>query len=90
LEHRRAAQSALRGMLDHPEFYKACVSDSGCHDNRMDKIWWERTMAWLAGPTPSYVRGSNVMDAHKLQGKLLLMVGELDKNVGSFETMQVP
>jgi dipeptidyl aminopeptidase/acylaminoacyl peptidase len=33
-------QSTLGGLLFHPEFYKAGVSYAGCHDNRMDKIWW--------------------------------------------------
>ena len=81
-------QDALRGMLDHGDFYKACVSDSGCHDNRMDKIWWNEQ--WLGWPVDeSYVRSSNVVDAHKLQGKLLLMVGEMDTNVDPASTMQV-
>ncbi|HYG36382.1 MAG TPA: prolyl oligopeptidase family serine peptidase, partial [Clostridia bacterium] len=81
-------QSALRGMLDYADFYKACVADCGCHDNRMDKIWWNEQ--WLGWPLDeSYERGSNVKDAHKLQGKLLLMVGELDKNVDPASTMQV-
>jgi dipeptidyl aminopeptidase/acylaminoacyl peptidase len=81
-------QDALRGMLDHGDFYKACVSDSGCHDNRMDKIWWNEQ--WLGWPVDeSYVRSSNVNDAHKLQGKLLLMVGEMDSNVDPASTMQV-
>jgi len=75
-------------MLDHGDFYKACVSDSGCHDNRMDKIWWNEQ--WLGWPVDdSYISASNVIDAHKLQGKLLLMVGEMDKNVDPSSTMQV-
>jgi dipeptidyl-peptidase-4 len=81
-------QSALRGLLDHGDFYKAGVADSGCHDNRMDKIWWNEQ--WLGWPVDeSYVRSSNVADAHKLQGKLLLMAGEMDKNVDPATTMQV-
>jgi dipeptidyl-peptidase-4 len=81
-------QNALRGMLDYGDFYKACVTDCGCHDNRMDKIWWNEQ--WLGWPMDeSYVRGSNVADAHKLKGKLLLMVGEMDNNVDPASTMQV-
>ena len=81
-------QDALRGILDYPDFYKVCVSDSGCHDNRMDKIWWNEQ--WMGWPVDdSYVRSSNVTDAHKLQGKLLLMVGEMDQNVDPSSTMQV-
>jgi dipeptidyl aminopeptidase/acylaminoacyl peptidase len=81
-------QGAMRGMLDHGDFYKVCVSDSGCQDNRLDKIWWNEQ--WLGWPVDdSYVRSSNVVDAHKLQGKLLLMVGEMDKNVDPSSTLQV-
>ena len=81
-------QDALRGILDHGDFYKVCVADSGCYDNRMDKIWWNEQ--WMGWPVDeSYIRSSCVVDAHKLQGKLLLMVGELDQNVDPSSTMQV-
>jgi dipeptidyl aminopeptidase/acylaminoacyl peptidase len=54
----------------------------------MDKIWWNEQ--WMGWPVDdSYVRSSNVVDAHKLQGRLLLMVGEMDKNVDPSSTMQV-
>jgi dipeptidyl aminopeptidase/acylaminoacyl peptidase len=81
-------QSALRALLAHGDFYKVAVADCGCHDNRMDKIWWnELWMGWPIGP--HYQEQSNVTQAHKLQGKLLLTVGELDKNVDPASTMQV-
>jgi dipeptidyl aminopeptidase/acylaminoacyl peptidase len=81
-------QDAMRALLDHGDFYKAAVADSGCHDNRMDKIWWNEQ--WLGWPVDeSYVRSSNVEDAHKLQGRLLLMAGELDNNVDPSSTQQV-
>ena len=81
-------QNALGGMLTHPEFYKAAAADCGCHDNRMDKSWWnEQWMGWPVGP--EYEQCSNVTLAHKLQGKLLLTVGEMDKNVDPASTMQV-
>ena len=37
----------------------------------------------------SYARSSNVTHAHKLTGQLLLIVGELDRNVDPASTMQV-
>ena len=81
-------QSSTRAMLSHGDFYKVAVSDCGCHDNRMDKIWWnELWMGWPIGP--HYDEQSNVTNAHKLQGKLLLIVGELDRNVDPASTMQV-
>ena len=81
-------QNSTRAMLAHGDFYKVCVSDCGCHDNRMDKIWWnEQWMGWPIGP--HYADQSNVTQAKNLQGKLLLIVGELDRNVDPSSTMQV-
>jgi dipeptidyl-peptidase 4 len=54
----------------------------------MDKIWWnELWMSWPIGP--HYAEQSNVTLAHKLQGKLLLIVGEEDTNVDPASTTQV-
>jgi dipeptidyl aminopeptidase/acylaminoacyl peptidase len=81
-------QNSLGGLLFHPEFYKVCVSSCGCHDNRMDKIWWnEQWMGWPLGP--QYAASSNVDNADKLQGKLMLYVGEMDANVDPASTLQV-
>jgi dipeptidyl aminopeptidase/acylaminoacyl peptidase len=81
-------QNALGGLLFHPEFYKAGVASCGCHDNRMDKMWWnEQWMGWPLGP--EYAASSNVDNAAKLQGRLLLIVGEMDTNVDPASTMQV-
>jgi dipeptidyl-peptidase-4 len=81
-------QSALRALLAHGDFYNVGVADCGCHDNRMDKIWWnELWMGWPIGP--HYEEQSNVTQAHRLEGKLLLTVGELDRNVDPASTMQV-
>ncbi|MBN2137550.1 MAG: S9 family peptidase, partial [Sedimentisphaerales bacterium] len=81
-------QNALGALLFHGDFYKAAVADCGCHDNRMDKIWWnELWMGWPVGP--HYAEQSNVTNARNLTGKLLLTVGELDRNVDPASTMQV-
>jgi len=81
-------QSALRAVLAHGDFYDAAVADCGCHDNRIDKIWWnEQWMGWPIGE--HYAEQSNVTNAHRLQGNLLLIVGELDRNVDPASTMQV-
>lgn len=81
-------QNAMAALLFHPEFYKAAVSYAGCHDNRMDKIWWnEQWMGWPIGA--QYSASSNVDNAWRLQGRLLLVVGELDTNVDPSSTMQV-
>ena len=81
-------QSALRALLAFGDFYKVAVSDSGCHDNRMDKVWWnELWMGWPVGK--EYAEQSNVTQAKNLKGKLLLIVGEDDTNVDPASTMQV-
>ena len=81
-------QNALGGLLFHPEFYKVAVSYAGCHDNRMDKIWWnEQWMGWPIGP--QYSASSNVDNAYRLEGKLLLVLGEMDTNVDPASTLQV-
>ncbi len=81
-------QSTLAGLLHHGDFYKVGVADCGCHDNRMDKIWWNE--AWMGWPVDeSYERNSNTVHASKLQGKLMLIVGELDSNVDPASTAQV-
>lgn len=81
-------QNTLRGLLAHGDFYKVGVADCGCHDNRMDKIWWnELWMGWPLGP--HYDEQSNVTQAHRLKGDLLLLLGEMDRNVDPASTMQV-
>jgi len=81
-------QNALAALLFHPEFYKAGVANCGSHDNRMDKIWWnEQWMGWPVGSW--YGENSNVDNAWRLQGSLLLVVGEMDKNVDPATTLQV-
>jgi dipeptidyl aminopeptidase/acylaminoacyl peptidase len=81
-------QNALAALLFHPEFYKAAAASCGCHDNRMDKMWWNEQ--WMGYPIgPQYAECSNVVNAGKLKGHLLLIVGELDDNVDPASTMQV-
>ncbi len=80
--------NALSGLLHHGDFYKVGVADCGCHDNRMDKIWWNE--AWMGWPVGAeYAENSNVTHAARLRGKLLLIVGEMDTNVDPASTMQV-
>jgi dipeptidyl aminopeptidase/acylaminoacyl peptidase len=78
----------MRALIAHHDFYTAAVADCGCHDNRMDKIWWNEH--WMGWPLDaSWDEASNVVQAHRMGGKLLLVVGELDQNVDPASTMQV-
>lgn len=82
-------QNAMRALIDHHDLYKVAVADCGCHDNRMDKIWWnELYMGWPIDQV-KYDRASNTVNAGKMQGKLLLFVGELDSNVDPQSTIQL-
>jgi dipeptidyl aminopeptidase/acylaminoacyl peptidase len=73
-------QSSTGGVLFHPEFYKVAVSACGCHDNRIDKQWWNEQ--WMGYPVgPHYAAQSNITNASNLKGHLLLIVGEQDRNV---------
>lgn len=81
-------QESTGAVLFHPEFYKAAYSACGCHDNRMDKIWWNEL--WMGYPVDeSYSECSNVDNAHLLTRPLMLVVGEMDDNVDPASTMQV-
>ncbi|MGQ9619883.1 MAG: DPP IV N-terminal domain-containing protein [Bacteroidales bacterium] len=80
-------QNAAAAILFHPEFYKVAVASCGCHDNRMDKMWWnEQFMGWPVGP--EYAESSNVENAWRLKGKLMLINAEMDKNVDPSSTVQ--
>ena len=81
-------QNAMAALLFHPEFYKVGVALCGCHDNRMDKIWWNEQ--WMGYPIgPWYSESSNVDNAWRLEGKLFLINGEGDDNVDPASTLQV-
>ena len=81
-------QNSAGAVLFHPEFYDAAVSACGCHDNRVDKQWWNEQ--WMGYPVGKhYDEQSNITNAHKLQGDLLLIVGEADENVPPESTYRV-
>ena len=80
-------QNAAGAVLFHPELYKVAVASCGCHDNRMDKASWNEQ--WMGYPVgPQYAESSNIDNAHRLRGKLFLIVGEMDNNVPPESTMR--
>ena len=81
-------QSSTGALLFHPDFYKVAVSSCGCHDNRMDKASWNEQ--WMGYPVgPQYSASSNIDNAHRLKGRLLLIVGEMDNNVPPESTLRL-
>ncbi|WP_417360596.1 DPP IV N-terminal domain-containing protein [Galbibacter sp.] len=80
-------QNAGAALVFHHDFYDVAVASCGCHDNRMDKIWWNEQ--WMGYPIgPQYEACSNVVHANQMEGDLMLMVGELDDNVDPASTFQ--
>lgn len=82
-------QSAMGALIWHSDFYSAAIADCGCHDNRMDKLWWNEL--WMGWPVDQavYEAASNVVHANETKGQLLLLVAELDRNVDPSSTYQV-
>ena len=81
-------QNAMGALLFHPGFYKVAVASCGCHDNRMDKMWWNEQ--WMGYPIgKQYEESSNVVNAHLLKGNLMLILGETDNNVDPSSTLRV-
>ncbi len=81
-------QNAVGALLFHGDFYRAAAAFCGCHDNRMDKASWNEQ--WMGYPVGEhYAESSNIDNAANLQGKLFLMVGELDTNVPPESTLRL-
>ena len=73
-------QNAAAAVLFHSDFYRVAVASCGCHDNRMDKLSWNEQ--WMGFPVgPHYLQSSNIENAHRLGGHLMLILGDLDTNV---------
>ncbi len=90
-------QNAAAAVIFHPDFYKAAVANSGCHDNRLDKASWNEQ--WMGYMPPDklwskdddnwYSKCSNIDNAGKLGAKLFLIVGEMDDNVPPESTLRL-
>ncbi|GIG68976.1 S9 family peptidase [Phytomonospora endophytica] len=80
--------ATVRAMLDHPEIYRAGMAACGNHDNRFYHLAWGETYDGPFDPE-LYATTSNVDNAHKLQGDLLLMHGSMDDNVFPQQTLRL-
>lgn len=86
--HSAGGYASCRAMFTYPDFYKVAVSSAGNHDHRLDKATWvERYMGLPVGD--HYVYSANQNHARNLQGKLLLIHGDMDENVHVASTMVV-
>ncbi|MDT9598728.1 S9 family peptidase [Sphingosinicella rhizophila] len=82
--------ATVRALCTYPDFYKVGVSSCGNHDQRLYQASWGEThIGPLEGNEEAYLAASNVELAERLQGKLLLIHGEMDDNVHPHMTMRL-
>ena len=91
-------------MCTYPDFYKAGVSASGNHDNRIFNKWWSEThhgveqfYGAFRAADGSVFRDTvfrsqpptNLALANRLQGHLMLATGDMDDNVHPSQTYRL-
>lgn len=74
---------AVAAMLQHPDFYRVGIAASGNHDNNIYTKWWGETFHGR-GKIPT-----NIELAKHLNGRLLLIHGDMDNNVHPAHTMRM-
>ncbi len=80
--------ASAHAILTRPDFYKVAVSAAGNHDQRgYIVLWGEKYHGPLEGD--NYVQQANPTHAANLQGKLLLVWGDMDDNVSPSLTIQL-
>lgn len=86
--HSAGGYDATRAMLLYPEVFQVGVSSAADHDHRMEKAWWpEMYMGYPVGDY--YHEQSNITNASRLQGKLLIAHGGIDENVNPSATFKL-
>ncbi|GAA3621233.1 DPP IV N-terminal domain-containing protein [Lentzea roselyniae] len=85
--HSGGGFAAGRAMLAFPETYHAGVALSGSHDARCIGLGWAESCDGPDNPE-AWLRASNVEIADRLEGKLLLVHGELDDTAHPHHTMR--
>ena len=86
--HSAGGYGSTRAMLQRPDFFKVAVSSSGNHDNRVNHAWWGEKFFGLVDDF-DFERQSNTSLADRLEGKLLLIHGEMDDNAVPHGTMRL-
>jgi dipeptidyl aminopeptidase/acylaminoacyl peptidase len=86
--HSGGGFASARAMFLYPDFYKVAVSSAGNHDQRGYLSLWGETYQGLP-QGDNYAAQANPSIAKNLKGKLLLVFGDMDDNVGPALTLQV-
>ena len=92
--HSGGGFASTDAMFQYPEFYKVAVSGAGNHDNASYNIYWAEKYQGLltadsASGTTNFTDEANKTHVANLQGKLLLMHGDMDDNVHPAMTVQL-
>ena len=91
--HSGGGFASTDAILRYPEFFKVAVSGAGNHDNRSYQIYWaekyQGVMRTDSTGSDNFEASANKTYAANLEGKLLLMHGDMDDNVHPAMTVQV-
>ena len=92
--HSGGGFASTDAMLRYPEFFKVAVSSAGNHDNRSYNIYWSEKYQGLMAKdtlrkTDNFESSANKTMAKNLQGRLMLMHGDMDDNVHPANTIQL-
>jgi dipeptidyl aminopeptidase/acylaminoacyl peptidase len=92
--HSGGGFASTDALLRFPDFYKVAVSGAGNHDQRTYGHYWGETYQGLMARdtldgTDNYLSQANKLLVENLEGKLLLMHGDMDDNVHPAMTIQV-
>jgi dipeptidyl aminopeptidase/acylaminoacyl peptidase len=92
--HSGGGFASTDAILRFPDFYKVAVSGAGNHDQRTYGVHWGPLYQGLlerdsVGGGDNYESQANQLIAENLEGKLLLMHGDMDDNVHPAMTIQV-
>lgn len=90
--HSGGGYTATAGMFRFPDFFKVGVEESGNNDFRIYGWYWgEKYQGMLDSPAAaaSYEEQASYRYAGNLQGKLLLIHGDMDCNNPPAETLRV-
>jgi dipeptidyl-peptidase 4 len=80
--------AAARAVLRFPDVYRVAVAASGNHDDRWYHAGWGES--YYGGLEEfDYVGAANATHAAQLQGRLLLVHGEMDDNVPLHHTLRL-
>jgi dipeptidyl-peptidase-4 len=80
--------AAARAMFDYGDLYKVGVAVSGNHDSSYYAALWSDKYRGPGG-VDAWAGQANGAAAHKLEGKLLLISGDMDENVHVSQTLSL-